>query len=577
MSQEDHDPKADALLASAAQGAPAEEIVADVSDELEPASVRPNRRLTPPPKANSGPPVAATSAPPARSFSSPRPPPPSKRHSSQPPPKPPLMPNIEPASVLVAPDNAEAPAVAEVAGEAVPAVASESAAPASEPAVASESAESSGLSAGIDRSEAEVTESTPAPPPRTHSDSQKPVAANSTPPQERPSAQLLEQAPAEAEAPPIPGNGKILASPILAMRIIVVGESAQATTPVSIPGAGPTSDPPSTGPTSDPPFDGPADVTIEVDGPSPPGAKVQVSASDAPPAELIEEAEADALLEQRRDRPPPPPKRQRAASSSEERQRSLPPEKPKRRRPWWEELFSEDFLRAEKLLSDPQVKREVNFIENSLAMEAGGSVLDIGCGAGQHAAELASRGYGVVAYDLSLDQLAVAAEVAQERAQKMSLLQGDMRELPFSETFDGIYCWNTTFGYFEEEKNIGVAQRMFQALKPGGRLVLDVANRDALATNTPCQVWYEGQRAVCMDDANLDFITSRLKVKRSVIMDDGRTRECSYSLRLYSLHELGKLLHDVGFRIAEASGHPATPGVFFGQSSPRIIILAQKP
>jgi hypothetical protein len=80
-----------------------------------------------------------------------------------------------------------------------------------------------------------------------------------------------------------------------------------------------------------------------------------------------------------------------------------------------------------------------------------------------------------------------------------------------------------------------------------------------------------------MDDMSVDFITSRLRVKRSVIFDDGRSRECSYSIRLYSLHELGKLLHDVGFRVTEASGHPSTPGVFFGEQSPRLIVLAQKP
>ena len=55
------------------------------------------------------------------------------------------------------------------------------------------------------------------------------------------------------------------------------------------------------------------------------------------------------------------------------------------------------------------------------------------------------------------------------------------------------------------------------------------------------------------------------------------SRECSYSIRLYSLHELGKLLHDVGFRVTEASGHPSMPGVFFGEQSPRLIVLAQKP
>jgi SAM-dependent methyltransferase len=171
----------------------------------------------------------------------------------------------------------------------------------------------------------------------------------------------------------------------------------------------------------------------------------------------------------------------------------------------------------------------------------------------------------------------LAQEVAQERGQKLNFLQGDMREMAFEEVFDGMYCWNTTFGYFEEEKNILVAERMFAALKPGGTLLLDVANRDFVALDQPSSVWYEGDSAVCMDDMCIDFFTSRLRVKRSLILDDGRTRECHYSIRLYSLHELGRILHDIGFRVTEASGHPATPGVFLGQSSPRIIILAQKP
>jgi hypothetical protein len=61
------------------------------------------------------------------------------------------------------------------------------------------------------------------------------------------------------------------------------------------------------------------------------------------------------------------------------------------------------------------------------------------------------------------------------------------------------------------------------------------------------------------------------------MLDDGRTKECTFSIRIYSLHELGKLLHDIGFRVTEASGHPAYPGVFFGATSPRVVILAQKP
>jgi len=47
-------------------------------------------------------------------------------------------------------------------------------------------------------------------------------------------------------------------------------------------------------------------------------------------------------------------------------------------------------------------------------------------------------------------------------------------------------------------------------------------------------------------------------------------------VRVYSLHELGKILHDAGFRVAEVSGRSSTPGVFFGNESPRTLILAEK-
>ncbi|HWZ91053.1 MAG TPA: methyltransferase domain-containing protein [Polyangiaceae bacterium] len=320
-------------------------------------------------------------------------------------------------------------------------------------------------------------------------------------------------------------------------------------------------------------------------------------AISVPPEELaaLQAAQAQAKTDAK---PPPPPKRAAGAPASVPAMEvavavspaptSVAPPTPdpaaakaaqraKTRQPWWEDLFNEDFMRASAKVNDEQVRREVTFIEDSLGVAAGGVVLDLGCGAGHHAVEFASRGYGVVGYDLSLYQLALAADVAQERSQKINFLQGDMREMAFEEMFDGVFCWNTTFGYFEEDKNLAVAQRVFKALRPGGMFLIDVLNRDFAAASSPQQVWYEGDSCVCMDDMSVDYISSRLRVKRSIILDDGRTKESLFSLRLYSLHELGKLLHEVGFRVTEASGHPATPGVFFGPNSPRIIMLAQRP
>jgi hypothetical protein len=107
-------------------------------------------------------------------------------------------------------------------------------------------------------------------------------------------------------------------------------------------------------------------------------------------------------------------------------------------------------------------------------------------------------------------------------------------------------------------------------------LLLDVVNRDYVAPRSPSLVWFEGAQCVCMDDMYVDFFTSRLRVKRTAMFEGGLSRELEYSIRLYSLHELGKMLHEVGFKVVEVTGHPAHPGVFFGTESPRLIVLAER-
>jgi SAM-dependent methyltransferase len=245
-------------------------------------------------------------------------------------------------------------------------------------------------------------------------------------------------------------------------------------------------------------------------------------------------------------------------------------------RPWWEELFNDDFIRTMAKVSDAQIAKEVDFVEESLAVAKGAMLLDLACGTGRHAIELTRRGYKVVGFDLSLPMLAKAAEEAQERGQKLNFVQGDMREMTFEDTFDGIYCWNTSFGFFEEEKNAQVVQRVHKALKKGGQFMLEVGNRDYIIRQAPSLAWFEGDGCICMDEMSIDWITSRMKVKRTMMMDDGRTKEIDYSVRIYSLHELGRVLHESGFRVAEVSGRTATPGVYFGNESPKTMILAEK-
>jgi SAM-dependent methyltransferase len=200
----------------------------------------------------------------------------------------------------------------------------------------------------------------------------------------------------------------------------------------------------------------------------------------------------------------------------------------------------------------------------------------VGCGYGRHAMELAARGYHVVALDSSLPLLLRGADEAQRRGLTINFVHGDMREITFEEQFDGAYCVFNTFGYFDDETNKKTAQNIARALKPGARLVIEVLNRDYLIGDLPSRVWWEGDGCVVLEEVNFNYFSSRVVSNRSVVFDDGRQLEQEISIRSYSLHEFGKLLHSAGFRVTEISGGLATRNRFFGAQSRDLIVVAER-
>jgi SAM-dependent methyltransferase len=276
--------------------------------------------------------------------------------------------------------------------------------------------------------------------------------------------------------------------------------------------------------------------------------------------------------------PPPPPARASmpdVETPSRPRVEDLRPTRP-RTQSWWETFFDDDYLRTVRPPTREQVVHQVEFIERRLGLRPGASLLDVGCGLGLQVLELNARGYVGVGLDLSLPMLTRASEEAQTRGVRVNFLHGDMREMVFEAAFDAVICMGTTFGYFDDETNRRVLERLYRALKPGGALMIDVVNRDHVLPSQPNLVWFEGEGCVCMEETEINFFTSRLHVKRTVIHDTGKQTDNEYAMRLYSLHELGQMLNAAGFRVVEVSGRDTVPGVFFGHESPNLIIVAQR-
>jgi cyclopropane fatty-acyl-phospholipid synthase-like methyltransferase len=108
------------------------------------------------------------------------------------------------------------------------------------------------------------------------------------------------------------------------------------------------------------------------------------------------------------------------------------------------------------------------FVELEAAGRIGGSVLDIGCGTGENALFLASRGHEVWGVDFIETAVAKARAKAAERAVAATFRAGDALELgALGRTFDAAIdagCFHT----FSDEQRVRFVESLAGALRPGG-------------------------------------------------------------------------------------------------------------
>jgi len=247
------------------------------------------------------------------------------------------------------------------------------------------------------------------------------------------------------------------------------------------------------------------------------------------------------------------------------------------KRMWFTELFRSEYLKSMGRRTGVDIEVEVGFLERALDLAGKQRILDVGCGYGRHALPLTRKGYDVVGVDLSMDLLRHGLALAKAEGLTIKLVHGDMRDLNFKQVFNAALCMDTTFGYFSDHENLLILRSIFASLKPGGRFVLDVANRDRAIQLMPQRNWWEGDGCLVQEDVEFNDRTSRLSVRRFLVFSNGTQREYGVSLRLFSCHDLVSMLELVGFEIANVSGSMHTQGAFFGVLSERLIVTALKP
>lgn len=253
---------------------------------------------------------------------------------------------------------------------------------------------------------------------------------------------------------------------------------------------------------------------------------------------------------------------------------------------WWDEIFDELYLKTDgDVVENAELtRREIDFFLDLMPFARNAQILDVCCGQGRHALELARRGFSNVA---GVDRSAFLLHEARSRAKALGLRvnfhEGDARAIPLAtETFDAALVLGNSFGYFDcLSEDEAMLREIHRILRAGGTILLDVSDGTHLQQNFEARSWewIAEDMFTCrertLSSAGDQLITREMTthVERGIIADR------FYAERLYDREGMNAMLTRSGFSVLHGPAQFAstsTRNQDLGMMAQRLVFVAQK-
>ena len=245
---------------------------------------------------------------------------------------------------------------------------------------------------------------------------------------------------------------------------------------------------------------------------------------------------------------------------------------------WWKTFFKPSVYPLADLVNEKETEKEIRELLRRRPIPNGAKILDVACGVGRHSLSLARRGYQVTGVDYSSSYLSEAKRRAAAKNINARFLRRDMRKLGFENQFDVVLNLWTSFGYFKNQgDDLLTLKAMFKALKPGGKIVIDIADGNWISRHFKAKEWSETKQGWELESHQLRNGSDPAAFSKWVFIKKNGTASRGESfVRCYDRTRLEKIIKRAGFEsISMMKG-------FFekradGTDSRRIMALAQRP
>lgn len=251
---------------------------------------------------------------------------------------------------------------------------------------------------------------------------------------------------------------------------------------------------------------------------------------------------------------------------------------------WYTQFFTGAAVSFWQSLMTPEMTAsDCAFLEKSLSLSAGATLLDVPCGHGRHALALVRQGYQVIGVDASEDCL-VAFQQAIELEANLKPLPvyrlGEMGQLPhaldgLNALFDGAYCLGNSFGYLALEEMTCFLRDLARLLKPGARFVMDsgmMAESIFMNFEAKIEMETDGIRFLA-ENIDYDPITSALYTRFEFVENSQKTVK-QLKHHVYTTAQLVGMMQAAGLTLVGL--YADTDGTPFELASVRLLGVFEK-
>lgn len=244
---------------------------------------------------------------------------------------------------------------------------------------------------------------------------------------------------------------------------------------------------------------------------------------------------------------------------------------------WYRKIWTLDILNQSWV---EETVEQVNFLVWALNLKGQAHILDLACGYGRHAIELARRGFTVTGVDITPAYVDYANAMAQKEHLPASFVCADLRDITYQSEFDvALNLADGAIGYLENDvENLKIFDRIAAALKPGGKHAMGVCSGDYARKHFPRRHWEAGSQSLALADFTWDAANSRM-LYTGYSLPYGQPLAAPEAgepttTRLYTLEELRDILHARGMTLQQAfDGYHDCPA---SEDSFEIVVISHK-